>query len=253
MLSRLTSATTPESGTTTCSYSGCSGDPSNVCARTDARNITTTYTYDALNRLTSKSYSNDPSNTPTAYFYYDQTNTGVWGNPTLSDPKGRLTSAATKLSNGTILTGNMYSYDPMDRIVNYWQCTPYDCSSAWQMTYSYDLAGDVTSWTHPAGFTITNTINPAQQITAITSSLFKAIHPQYLAKNITYTPWGAESTLENGCASSSGQETGCTDTLETYAFNNRLQPVMIELGTSSSSAADYCLICWDVVYVGTLH
>lgn len=33
------------------------------------------------------------------------------------------------------------------------------------MHYNYDLAGDVTSWTHPAGFTTSNTINAAQQVT----------------------------------------------------------------------------------------
>ncbi|MGH9455556.1 MAG: hypothetical protein ACRD2O_16470 [Terriglobia bacterium] len=64
MLGRLLSASTPEmvathgtQGTATYSYgdsgSPCSGDPSEVCSRTDARGITTTYTYDALNRLNS--------------------------------------------------------------------------------------------------------------------------------------------------------------------------------------------------------
>ncbi len=62
-------------------------------------------------------------------------------------------------------------------------------------------------------------------------------HPQYLAQNITYAPWGAESTLENGCAGS-----GCTNALETYVYNNRMQPVMIELGNTSNAAADYCLV-----------
>ncbi|MGH9396815.1 MAG: hypothetical protein ACRD18_08185, partial [Terriglobia bacterium] len=103
----------------------------------------------------------------------------------------------------------------------------------------------MTSWTHPAGFTITNTVNTAQQITQIQSSLVDSTHPQYLAQNITYTPWGAESTLENGCAGS-----GCTNTLETYAYNNRLQPVMIELGNTSNPAADYCLVYNDYASLG---
>ncbi len=233
MLGRLTSATTPESGTTTYSYSGCSGDPSNVCSRTDARNITTTYAYDALNRLTSKSYSDG---TPTADFSYDQSSAtiGSWSSGTLANTKGRLTEATT----GSTQTGLVYSYDPMGRVKSFWQCTPYNCgSSAWQTTYAYDDGGDVASWTHPAGFTITNTINDAQEITQIESSLVGSTYPQYLAQNITYTPWGAEQTLENGCAGS-----GCTDTLETYAYNNRLQPVMIELGNTSNPSADYCLV-----------
>jgi YD repeat-containing protein len=61
LLGRVTQATTPESGTTNFYYttSGgalCSGDPNAVCRRTDARSITTTYSYDVLNRLTGKTY-----------------------------------------------------------------------------------------------------------------------------------------------------------------------------------------------------
>jgi YD repeat-containing protein len=64
----------PEGGTTSYYYttSGgalCANNQKLVCQRTDARGITTTYTYDALDRLTGKSYSNgDPSVT----YYYDQ-------------------------------------------------------------------------------------------------------------------------------------------------------------------------------------
>jgi YD repeat-containing protein len=39
----------------------CSGYLSSVCRQTDARSITTIYAYDALNRLTSKTYSDSTS------------------------------------------------------------------------------------------------------------------------------------------------------------------------------------------------
>ncbi len=105
------------------------------------------------------------------------------------------------------------------------------------MPYSYGLAGDVTGWTHPAGFTITNTISAAQRITEITSTLSDSTHPPVLAQNLTYTPWGALNTLENGCVG-----TGCTQRQETYSYSNRMQPVMIELGTTSNNSANYCLV-----------
>ena len=35
---------------------------------------------------------------------------------------------------------------------------------------------------------------------------------------------------------------GCTQVQETYDYNNRLQPVRIQLGTSSNPAADYCQV-----------
>ena len=85
------------------------------------------------------------------------------------------------------------------------------------------------------GFTLTNTINGAQQITHISSSWVDSVHPATLAA-LTYTPFGAISTLENGCTG-----TGCTNRWENYAYNNRLQPVDIQLGTSSNNAANYCL------------
>jgi YD repeat-containing protein len=73
-LSRLTAATTPEAGTvnyfyTTAGGALCSGNPKAPCRVTDARNITTTYAYDAENRLTGKTYSNGD---PAVSYFYDQ-------------------------------------------------------------------------------------------------------------------------------------------------------------------------------------
>lgn len=81
-LSRLWSANNPESDLVTYTYttpqgSLCSGDPSNVCTRTDARGIITAYSYaDPLNRLTAKAYSGTaPSGaytaTPSVSYMYD--------------------------------------------------------------------------------------------------------------------------------------------------------------------------------------
>ena len=89
-LSRLYSAANPESGTVSYTYptsntGACSGDPSDVCTRTDARGISTTYTYnDPLNRLTAKTYSDG---TPTAQYSYDLAS--VWGVGT-TNALGRL-------------------------------------------------------------------------------------------------------------------------------------------------------------------
>ncbi len=243
-LSRKLSATNPETGAVTYTYAA-NGD---VQTRKDARGITTTYTYDALNRLTSKSYSDG---TPAASFYYDSNWACIdsWRINSLTNTVGRLMATCTSsaaLNCSSSSTATIYSYDAMGRVNGYWQCTPYNCGTGpWAMSYTYDLAVDITSWTHPAGFTIiTNTLNGAQQTTQIQSSLVDSTHPQYRAQNITYTPWGAESTLDNGCAGS-----GCTNTVETYAYNNRLQPVRIELGTSSNPAADSCLVYNDYASV----
>ena len=63
-LGRLTSETHPESATTSYTYDA----NGNVATRTDARGVVVTSGYDALNRVTSRSYSDG---TPSATFGYD--------------------------------------------------------------------------------------------------------------------------------------------------------------------------------------
>ncbi len=242
MLGRLTSAATPEASNNARSFyysnSGalCAGDPSAVCIRTDERGITTTYAYDALNRLTSKSYSDG---TPTASFAYDETSVtlGNWTSPTLGNPKGRLTHTATT-SGSTLLSATIQDYDLMGRPVHYWQCTPAWVCGSFAGQYSYDLAGDLQTWVHPAfGITFTNTIGGAQRATAIAATGNGQAIPESLAPSIHYTPWGAIQTLQQGCINS-----GCTTVQETYDYNTRMQPVRIQLGTQSNESADYCLV-----------
>ena len=62
-------------------------------------------------------------------------------------------------------------------------------------------------------------------------------HPGILAQNVKYAPQGEVTILQNGCAG-----TGCTQKQETYDYNNRLQPVRIQLGTSNSLNANACTV-----------
>ena len=78
-LSRKAAETTPEAGTTNYYYTNssggrCAGQAKQVCRRTDARSVTTTYSYDAENRVTSKTYSDS---TPSANFDYDESSVTV--------------------------------------------------------------------------------------------------------------------------------------------------------------------------------
>src|SRR3989441_425046 len=248
-LSRLTGAQTPE-GNNVWTYfyytnSGgglCSGDPNALCRRTDARNITTTFAYDALNRPISKTYSDS---TPGSNLFYDQAPASwpAWTGVTFANPKGRLVLACTNSPAGTCSspqTAVAYSYDAAGRIADFWQCTPFNCSNAtiWNTHYaSYNLAGDVTQWTHPSNFTLTNSVNNAQRVAQLQSSLVDTTHPQNLADSITYWPFGVIKTLLNGCTG-----TGCTQRQEKYDYNNRLQPVMIQLGTSATPNANSCTV-----------
>src|SRR4029077_16063836 len=93
-----------------------------------------------------------------------------------------------------------------------------------------------TSWTNPYGMTLNYTFNTAQQVSQISSSLNDSTHPGTLAA-ITYTPFGAVSTLLDGCAG-----TACTNTQESYSYNNRLQLVLGQIGTPSLPAANSCIV-----------
>src|SRR5712691_6669059 len=68
-LKRLTSATNPESGTVSYTQYDSNG---NLLSKIDGRGITTTFAYDALNRVTSKSYNDNPQTPPISYFYDSQ-------------------------------------------------------------------------------------------------------------------------------------------------------------------------------------
>src|SRR5258708_39483700 len=92
----------PESGPVSYSYDA----KGNLATKKDARNLTITYNYDALNRLTQKSYSDG---TLPAHYHYDET-TGAFGG-TLTNSVGRLTYST---SGG--IGGSVFDYDVTGRV-----------------------------------------------------------------------------------------------------------------------------------------
>jgi RHS repeat-associated protein len=236
-LSRLTGTTNPESGTINCSlYDG----NRNLLTRTDARGITTTYTYDALNRNLSKSYSD--GSTPTASFFYDETSVPVNGTYiSVYNTNGRM-SHWTTTSSGSIKTMGIYSYHPTGWVQDLWECTPLDCATVnnTSMTngyYEYDLAGDLGYYSSPShSFFVYPYVNSAQQISQVTSTWADSTHPGTLA-SFAYNPAGSISTLADGCTG-----TGCAGLLETYNYNRRLQMDMVELGTGSNRSSQWCMV-----------
>jgi len=237
-LSRLTTATNPESGTTNFYYttsggSLCSGNPVAVCQRTDARGITTTYLYDVLNRLTGKSYSDT---TPAVSIAYDQTS--LWGN-TLTNPIGRKTSQSTAAPN---YNAEIFGYDPMGRVTLNSKCSPANCGiGRYTLNYTYNFAGDLTSATDGVGVTLSYSYDAADRVTAVTSSLVDSQHPATLATvdpSVGYLPNGAvrAMTLGNGLT-------------ETGAFQSRLQPCRINVNSSGTFLAS----CSDAVPSGNVQ
>jgi YD repeat-containing protein len=138
-LSRLLAASNPESGSISYAYDAngnLSTKTSPAPNQTGSGTVTITYQYDALNRLTQKSYNDTPT-TPTASFIYDCCN-------------GNYTNLVGRLYESTVGTGNLSatysSYDTMGRIKYQQQNVPYagGASVGYTLPYTYDLMGNMT-------------------------------------------------------------------------------------------------------------
>ena len=212
-LSRLRSASNPESGYTQYGYDA----DGNLTSKTSAAGITTTYAYDGLNRLLGKSYSDGV--TPSACFQYDQGTNGI----------GRLSSEWTQAgscSNAPPVTGALTertfaAYDLMGRVVTDQQCSsPGNCSAMPNaVTYGYDLAGDVTSFTNGltgnASMEFSNTYDSAGRLSMLIgpTAAGNSYQPVNLFTSDGYNPAGAIVNAQIG--------TGIT---LTRTYDNRLRP-----------------------------
>jgi YD repeat-containing protein len=135
----------------------------------DARNITTTYGYDALNRITGKSYSDGTSGV--TYTYDD---------PNVANAKGQV----TKIVNGSSTT-SYTAYDPMGRVTASSQTT---LGQTYGFSYSYNLAGALTSEIYPSGRVINTSYDPMNQATKV-SGVLNGQGKDY-AWSISYAPHG---------------------------------------------------------------
>ena len=243
--SRLMTANNPESGSISYSYDG----NSNVKTKTDARSVMITYNYDALNRLLSKSYSGDTSNTPSSCYQYDSTSThngigrlsNAW---TQSASKGACALSAPM--SGFLTKRSILAYDPMGRLLKEQQSTPASVAggTVYAPAYTYDLAGDLltsTDGTTPlpttsgTTLTFTNSYDGAQHLQSVTSNWNDPTHPSQLfslpttpstpcASSTTtpYTPFGAlqNATYGSGLTLNRGFDTRLRTTCEMDTGSN---------------------------------
>ena len=87
-------------------------DNGNLSTKTDARSILSTYAYDALNRIKTVTYTNDPASTPMVSRYYDGWRGGSY-NSSITNSKGKLWQTETAGATGTRTT--IDGYDLMGR------------------------------------------------------------------------------------------------------------------------------------------
>lgn len=210
MLGRVVSETSPEAGTTSYSYpqtsSPCAGDPTKVCSRTDARGVVTTYSYDALSRLTGISYNTTGTTaaaTPSVAYYYDQSS---YNGLSISDGVGQRTG----MSDGSGETA--WSFNPLGQVT----ATRKTLNSVTkQANFTYNPDGTLNTLQDFGGTTFTYSYTGAGLPNGITDQTgFN------WASNGTYNAAGQLTGMQNQLSTSS-------PLVRTIAYNNRLQPASI--------------------------
>ena len=223
-LSRLLSARNPEVGAVTnpgtiyYSYDA-NGNLISRAAPYGRNNtqVTTTYLYDALNRLYRKSYSDG-----SPWFWYDYDSAPSWM-PDLKNVVGRLSASGNSYT-GTSgpATSNTYSYDAIGRVVRKWELAP---SAAAAFIYeTYDLMGNPTSTTNPAGPVISYGYDSAAHLTSVTSSLQDSNHPSLL--------WSADPSQGYYPTGQLHKAKFGNGLYETTVVEPRLDPCRLSLNTS---------------------
>ena len=203
-LSRLTSATNPESGAIAYAYD----NNGNLTQKDDARGVRTAYVYDALNRVTQRNYST-PSGTPSNYsaspnvtYTYDNVTNAI----------GRL----TKVSNSYSET-HYTAFDKMGRVTAHKQRTN---SIDYTTAYTYNLAGMLLEETYPSGRMVRNTVGSYGDLSQVETKTTGSYAAR--ASNFTYSAPGAVTAMQLG-----------NGLWESTVFNKRLQPTAIKLGTTN--------------------
>lgn len=175
--------------------------------------VTTTYTYDALNRLTKKTYTDG---TPTLTYWYDgSTPSGCSPNPTLTITNGIYRRTAMCDSTGS----EEWSYDPMGRVL-FDQRTTSNVPYTTSYVYSPYLDGSIYQLKYPvSGRTITFTTGGA----GLPTSAVDSANSINYATNAHYTSAGTLAYLQNG-----------TNLYSTLVYNDRLQPCWMYATTGTA-------------------
>lgn len=226
-LAQLTSATNPESGMTSYTYDANGNLATKVAPapnQTGSSTVTTTFSYDALNRITQKSFSD--GTTPTVQFGYDIQNVTIGTiNAQTTNYIGRMSWETTLGS----VTKSVFSYDPMGRINELWSCQNVSCTaSILYSIYSYDGIGDELSRSINGGNN-SETYDGAGHLASFTNSYSDPTNPGTFLSGATYDPFGhmVFANLGNGLS-------------ESWKYDNRGRLVSEAAGTGCTAGAGTC-------------
>jgi RHS repeat-associated protein len=192
-LKRLTSSGNPETGGTTHPVTYTYDANSNVQTKTDARGIVITYSWDKLNRMLGRTYSNGD---PSVSYVYDQTACVVVASCYNIGHMTTMTDAAGSDS---------FAYDKVGRL---WGDQRTTAGITKNSSYAYNLDGSLNTLTYPSGHSVYSAVGGAGlPLTTVDSAVV-----DYVSSGM-YTPWGAHSYSSLGLKMS-----------ESILYNKRLQP-----------------------------
>jgi RHS repeat-associated protein len=232
-LSRLTSSENPE----TFSYTGrifytydansnlatkTSLSPNQPAATSSPTSVTTTYMYDADNRLTGKTYvdgySGSPATPPVQYGYDGVALTGcAKAPPSLTDtyPIGRRTSMCDGSSTVPGSGSTSWTHDSMGRVLTDKHAIASIAAKA--VNYVYNLDGSTYKVTTPDGRTVVYAPGGAgRPLSALDGD------GDNFVKSATYAPPGELQSLIDGGV-----------IYRAFSYNSRLQPLQIFYGTNT--------------------
>ena len=212
-VSRLISATNPESGTATYTYDAngnLTSKTSPAPNQTGSATVTVSYCYDALNRLTSRAYSPQscPMSSPVASYIYDQS--ACLGASSCFNI-GRRTGMTDQAGS------EAWSYDQMGRVLEDQRTTNGVTST---FPYTYNLDGSVASMNYGSQHMIFTPGGAGRPVSEFDTG---GTGP---ANSANYAPNGSLCGLYNSFD---------VNMSYSYTFNSRFQPVTIQAANNSGS------------------
>ena len=231
-LGRLVSSTNPESGNITYNYDLNGNLLSKVAPKpgqTGTAQVTTNYSYDALNRLYLKTYTG--MSTSKAQYAYDGTALSGCSVPlpSITNPTNLVGRRSAMCSN---LSSSVFSYDQMGRVVFDARKNKGSGSQAYTIGYTYYKNGSLNTLTYPSGDVLTYIVGGAGRVTQMSDPNNNYVG--YAGTPATYAPNGALAGMVNGYT---GGFAGITTS---NIYNDRLQPILLSAGVSGSSILSLC-------------
>jgi RHS repeat-associated protein len=215
-LSRLLTATNPESGTITYTYDADSEllqKTSPAPNQTGTLTQTVSYCYDALHRVTGRGYGAQscPLSTPAVTYTYDSGTNAI----------GHLTSLTDQAGTAS------YAYDILGRLTAETRTLTgaNNAAISKNLSYEYNLDGSLYKLHYPSGAVVTYAPDSAGRI-------LSAIDSGSGINYVTSATYGPDSALTGFVSGNSGSFAGITNS---FAYNKRLQPLTMSATAPSQT------------------